>query len=188
MPRNDGTNYADYLLTGIDVTALVVDQGNRKWLGTFGSGVYLASPDGSEVLEHFTADNSPLLSDNIYSLAIHPETGELMIGTDVGLCSYRTNITPVQPELVEDNVKVYPNPVRPAYSGNVTITGLTEEAEVKIVSAGSQLVARGTAVGGSFVWDVRSQTTGQRVAPGVYFILVANADGSESVAANVVVI
>ena len=188
VPRNDGTNYADYLLTGIDVTALVVDQGNRKWLGTFGSGVYLASPDGSEVLEHFTADNSPLLSDNIYSLAIHPETGELMIGTDVGLCSYRTNITPVQPELVEDNVKVYPNPVRPAYSGNVTITGLTEEAEVKIVSAGSQLVARGTAVGGSFVWDVRSQTTGQRVAPGVYFILVANADGSESVAAKVVVI
>ena len=83
---------------------------------------------------------------------------------------------------------MYPNPVRPDYSGSVTIAGLTAEAEVKIVSAASQLVARGTATGGSFLWDVKSQTTGKRVAPGVYFILVANADGSESVASKVVVI
>ena len=188
VPRNDGTNYADYLLTGINVTALAVDQGNRKWLGTLGSGVYLVSPDGSEVIEHFTAQDSPLLSDNIYSLAIHPETGELMIGTDAGLCAYRTRITPTQTQLSKDNIKVYPNPVRPGYSGSVTIAGLTAEAEVKIVSAASQLVARGTATGGSFLWDVKSQTTGKRVAPGVYFILVANADGSESVASKVVVI
>ena len=32
VPRNDGTNYADYLLSGIDVRAIAIDGGNRKWI------------------------------------------------------------------------------------------------------------------------------------------------------------
>ena len=188
VPRNDGTNYADYLLTGIDVSAIAVDGGNRKWLGTIGSGIYLVSPDGSEVIEHFSTDNSPILSDNIFSLAVNSVTGELWVGTDVGLCSYRTGVTPPAQQLSEDNIKVYPNPVRPGYQGKVTIAGLTEGAEVKIATAGGQLVARGTAVGGSYQWDVRHRGSGDRVAAGVYYIFVANADGSESVAAKVIVV
>ena len=188
VPRNDGTNYADYLLTGVPVTAIAVDGGNRKWLGTLGSGIYLVSPDGSEVIEHFQTSNSPILSDNIYSLAVNPTTGELMIGTYLGLCSYRTGIVPAQPQLTKNNIKVYPNPVRPGYSGKVTVAGLTDGAEVKVVSTGSQLVARGQAVGGTFIWDVCSQATGRRVAPGVYYIYVANVDGSDSIALKLVVI
>lgn len=188
VPRNDGTNYADYLLTGIDVTAIAVDGGNRKWLGTMGSGIYLVSPDGSEVIQHITTADSPLLSDNIYSLALNQTTGELMIATDLGLCSYHTHIVPPVGKLSKDAVKVYPNPVRPEYFGNVTISGLTDGAEVKIVSTGSQLVARGNAVGGTYIWDVCNSTTGNRVAPGVYYILIAAADGSDSVAAKMVVI
>lgn len=187
VPRNDGTNYADYLLTGVTVSAIAVDGGNRKWLGTTGSGIYLVNEDGSEVLDHFTADDSPLLSDNIYALAIHPSTGELMIGTEEGLCSYRSGVTNPATTLKKSNIKVYPNPVRPSYSGNVTITGLTEDAEIKILSAGGQLVRRGTATGGSFLWDV-TNASGNRVPTGVYFIMVANADGSASVAAKVAVI
>ena len=188
VPRNDGTNYADYLLTGIDVSAIAVDGGNRKWLGTIGSGIYLVSPDGSEVIEHYTTANSPILSDNIFSLAVHPASGELWIGTDVGICSFRTGTTPPAAQLSEDNVKVFPNPVRPGYRGKVTIAGLTEGAEVKIATASGQLVARGTAVGGSYQWDVRHQGSGDRVAAGVYYIYVSTADGSESVAAKVIVV
>jgi len=187
VPRNDGTNYADYLLTGIDVTAIAVDGANRKWLGTLGSGVYLVSPDGSEILEHFTADATPLLSDNIQALAISPQ-GELMIGTDVGICSYRTGVVVPEGSLNKNNVKIYPNPVRPEYSGNVYITGITEGAEVKIVTAGSQLVARLSAVGGTCQWDGNSQASGERVASGVYYILIATADGKQSVAGKLVVI
>lgn len=188
VPRNDGTNYADYLLTGIGVSAIAVDGGNRKWLGTLSSGIYLVSPDGTEVLAHFTAADSPLLSDNIHSLDVNPATGELMIGTAAGLCSYRTGITQPEDKLSKQRVKVYPNPVRPEYSGNVTITGLTDGAEVKVVSTGGQLVARGNAVGGTFIWDVRSGASGRRVAPGVYYLLIATSSGSESTAAKVVVI
>lgn len=188
VPRNDGTNYADYLLTGITVNAIAVDGGNRKWIGTIGSGLYLVSEDGSEVIAQYTTENSPILSDNIKSLCLDNATGLLYIGTDLGLCTYLTGVTDPEPALSESAVKVYPNPVRPEYSGRITVSGLTDGAEVKILSTGSQLVARGNATGGSFLWDGRSSASGRRVAPGVYYILVATADGKESVAAKIVVI
>ena len=187
VPRNDGTNYADYLLTGIGVTAIAVDGANRKWLGTEGSGIYLVNDDGSEVISHFTTENSPILSDNIFALAIHPATGELMVGTDEGLCSYATGVTRAADHLVKSEVKVFPNPVRPDYHGRITISGLTDGAEVKIVSSAGQLVTRGNATGGAFLWD-GCNARGQRVAAGVYFILLATADGSTAVASKVVVI
>lgn len=188
VPRNDGTDYADYLLTGVSVSAICVDAGNRKWIGTFGAGVYLVNEDGSEILQHFTADNSPLLSDNVYDFAINPDNGRLYIATDQGLCSYDAGSTEAQPTLEKSNLRIFPNPVRPDYRGTVTIAGLTEGAEIKVLTTGSQLVARGTSVGGSWQWDVTQQNTGERVAPGVYYIMVATADGKTAVAGKVVVI
>lgn len=188
VPRNDGTNYADYLLTGTPVSAIAVDGGNRKWLGTFGSGIYLVSSDGTEVIDQFTTQNSPILSDNIWTLAVSPDDGTLMIGTDIGICSYRTGITPANAALQKGSIKISPNPVRPEYQGKVNITGLTENAEVKIVSTGSQLVARITATGGTAQWDISSQTTGQRVAPGIYYLLVTTSEGKYSIAAKIAVI
>lgn len=188
VPRNDGTNYADYLLKGNTVNAIAVDGGNRKWIGTLGAGVYLVNADGSEILAHYTSSDSPLLSDNINDLAIDEDNGRLYISTDCGLCSVETGVTPANPSLSKNNIKVYPNPVRPDYSGSVTVTGLTEGAEVKVLSTGSQLVARGTAIGGSWQWDVTQQSSGNRVAPGVYYIMISTSDGKNSVGAKLVVI
>lgn len=188
VPRNDGTNYADYLLTGIPCSAIAIDQANRKWIGTLGYGIYLVSADGTEVISHFTSADSPLISDNIWSLAIHPTIGQLYIATDAGLCSYQTRITPAQTSLCKSNIRVYPNPVRPEYTGLLTITGLTDQAEVKIVTTSQQLVARLTSTAGTCQWNLTSSTTGQRVAPGVYYILLTQSDGSTSVATKIVVI
>ncbi len=187
IPRNDGTNYADYLLAETTVDAVAVDGGNCKWLGTTGSGVYQVNADGSQVLQHFTAADSPLLSDNISALTFDEATGELFIGTDRGICSYQTGVSEPEEELVKSNIKISPNPVRPEYSGRVVISGLTESAEVKIVSAGGQLVYRGNSTGGSLVWDVRTPA-GDRVTSGVYYIYVSKADGSKSVAGKIAVI
>lgn len=188
VPRNDGTNYADYLLTGVKVNALTVDGANQKWIGTQGSGLYLVSPDGSEILRHFTTADSPLLSDNIEALAIDPSNGTLFIGTDIGLCQYDTHIIPAAETLDKSNIRVYPNPVRPEYRGDLHITGLTEGAQVKILSAASRLVASGSAVGGTFSWDLTNHENGERVASGVYLIFVAGADGKKAVAAKVAII
>lgn len=188
VARNDGTNFADYLLNGIKVSAIAVDGANRKWLGTQGSGLYLVSPDGSEILQHFNVADSPILSDNIEALAFDPSNGALYIGTDVGLCQYSTNITSSAASLDKNNIKVYPNPVRPEYHGNLYITGLTEGAQVKILSAASRLVASGTAIGGTYSWDLANAENGERVSAGVYFVYIATADGKKATTVKVAVI
>lgn len=187
IPRNDGTNLADYLLSEVPISAIAIDGAGRKWIGTISNGLYLVSKDGMKVLEHFDMDNSPLLSNYIYSLAPNPETGEVMIGTDKGICSYQSGASQPEPSLDKNRIKVYPNPVRPEYHGNVTVKGLTEDAEVKVMTASGEVVAAGRAVGGSFVWDVRDGV-GARVAPGIYYFMIATQDGKDGIAAKIAVI
>ena len=139
------------------------------------------------MLENFTTDNSPLPSDYIYSLAVDAATGVVMIGTDVGLVSYSAGVTDPASSLEKSNVKVFPNPVRPEYSGSVTVTGLTEGADIKVANVAGQVVGGGTAQGGSFIWDARANDGG-RVPTGVYYIIVATGQGKKGVVAKVTVI
>ena len=176
VPRNDGTNYGDYLLSGLDITAIAIDGAGRKWFGTSGSGVYLVSEDNMTQVEHFTTDNSPLLSDNIQSIAINGTTGEVFIGTTAGLCSYVSDATTPTDEMTKDNVYAYPNPVRPGYTGLITVTGLTLNADVKITTSNGVLVAEGRSTGGTFTWD-GCDLDGRRVASGVYMVQTATSSG-----------
>ena len=178
VPRNDGTNYADYLMDGAFVNCIVVDGGNRKWMATMGNGLYLISADNMEELAHFTADNSPLLSDIIESLAIDNSTGELFIGTEAGLCSYMTDATEASIEMVKDDVYAYPNPVVSGYDGLITIVGLSLDADVKILTTSGQLVAQGRSNGGTFTWNGRDYR-GRRVASGIYMVAAATSDGKK---------
>lgn len=186
VPRNDGTNYADYLLAGTDITACVIDKANRKWFGTGGAGIYLIGSDNISQLQHFTASNSPLLSDNILALALDEKSGELFIGTDKGLCSYTAPI-PSGDGMTKDNVYAYPNPVRPDYAGPITITGLENNADVKILTANGSLVSEGKANGNQYKWYGLDRD-GRRVASGVYMVAVATADGETGVVCKVAII
>lgn len=187
VPRNDGTNYADYLLEGVAVKVIVVDGANRKWIGTTNNGLYLVSENGTEILEHFTAENSPLLSDCILSLSISPVNGLLMIGTDLGLMSYRADATPPAESLSENNIKVFPNPVRPEYDGKIRITGFVKDSDIKITTTTGIVVTQGTSLGGSFVWDGRD-SQGRRVATGVYHVIGSDAEGKKGVVAKILVV
>lgn len=60
IPRNDGTNLADYMLKTESITCMTVDGANRKWLGTASSGAYLLSADGTTQIKNFNEQNSPL--------------------------------------------------------------------------------------------------------------------------------
>ena len=180
IARNDGTEYADYLLNGVSVSCMAIDAANRKWIGTFSNGIYLVSADGQEMIQHFTTENSPLISNDIESIAIHPVTGEVMIGTFNELMSYRSDASTPAAALDKDHVKVYPNPVRPDYNGLITIDGLTMNAEVKITTVTGQTVYSGHANGGMFTWNGRNQA-GKRVSSGVYNIISTNAEGKKAI-------
>lgn len=187
VPRNDGTNYADYLLSGVNIQSIVVDKNNRKWFGTNGNGLYLIAADNITTLAHFTKTNSKLLSDNILSLALNDATGELFIGTDQGLCSYTGNFSDSSNGMTKDNVWAYPNPVKPDYTGAITITGLENGASVKIVTSNGVLVNEGTASNGEYKWYGINRD-GKRVASGIYMVEVATSEGEKGVVCKIAIV
>lgn len=187
VPRNDGTDYADYLLANIDITSIAIDSGNRKWMGTSNNGVYLISADNMNQLQHFTTDNSPLLSNNVQAIAINPTTGEVFFGTENGLCSYISDATQTNEEMTTDNVWAYPNPVNPGYTGPITITGLSYDADVKILSANGALVHEGRSNGGTYIWYGNDQK-GRRVASGVYMVVTATRTGEKGTVCKIAII
>lgn len=188
VPRNDGTDYADYLLSGVNITCLVVDRANRKWFGTADNGIYLIDSDNITQLQHFTADNSPLLSNNVNSMTLNDATGEMFIATNMGLCSYTSYIPASQDEgMTKDNVYAYPNPVRPGYNGAIIITGLDNDADVKITTSTGALVSQGRASNGQYSW-YGLDSNGKRVASGVYMVEVATSEGEKGVVCKIAIV
>ena len=187
VPRNDGTNLGDYLLDNIGIRSMAVDGGNRKWFGTNGNGVFLVSADNNTQLQHFTTDNSPLPSDIINDILVDGRTGIVYFATDKGLCSYLSDATEPSAEMTKDNVYAYPNPVRPDYTGPITIVGLTYNAEVKITTANGTLVAEGRSTGGTFQWD-GCDTEGRHVASGVYMVHTSTASGDKGTVCKIAIV
>lgn len=186
VARNDGTNYGDYLLATECISSIAVDHSNCKWLATAASGVYRVSPDGSEILEHFSKDNSPLVSNTVYGVSVNPNNNEVFFATDAGVYVYNSSSSPAADDY--SDVLVYPNPVRPEYTGMVTITGLMDNSLVKIADSAGNVVYTGTSEGGSMTWDV-CNSSGSRVRSGIYFIMASqNAEGNTGVVAKVMVI
>lgn len=181
VPRNDGTGLADYLLDGLEVYAISVDSTNRKWIAT-NSGVYYVSADGSEILEHYTSNNSMLPSDVVYSVAADPKSNSVFFGTSQGVVEYNSTTSPGSESY--ENVVAYPNPVRPDYTGWITIKGLMEDSLVKISDAYGNVLHQGRSNGGMYVWD-GCMSNGERVRTGVYYVLASS--GSAEVSGDAVV-
>lgn len=185
IPRNDGTGQADYLLEDEFITAIVVDGANRKWIGTKTSGLYLMSENGQETINHFTSSNSPLLADNIISLALNPVSGELFVGTSNGLISYQSDAGDA--ENVFTNVYAYPNPVRENFNGIITITGLVAKTQVKIADLNGNLIYQTVSNGNLATWDGKD-AHGKRVNTGIYMVICANEEGTQSAITKIMVI
>ena len=186
VPRNDGTNYADYLLDTDKIVCMAVDPTNRKWIGTAGSGMFLVNESGTEIIEEINKDNSPLVSNTITMIACDPKGNEVLIGTPEGLFLYSSDASPAADDYSE--VIAYPNPVRPEYSGMITIKGLMDNSLVKIADIKGNVVWNGRSEGGLAVWD-GCDAAGNRVNSGVYMVYTSqNASGSASGAVTKIVV
>jgi flagellar hook assembly protein FlgD len=86
-----------------------------------------------------------------------------------------------------DNVWAYPNPVKPGYTGLITVTGLSMNADVKILSSNGALVAEGKSNGGSFTWDGNDRK-GRRVASGVYMVVTATSKGEKGTVCKIAIV
>ena len=185
IPRNDSTNLADYLLVNERIKCIAIDGANRKWLGTEQSGVYLMSENGQQTIQHFTVSNSPLLSNDILSIAINPVTGEVFFGTGQGIVSYQSDAG--EANATFENVYAYPNPVREGFTGVITITGLVEKTQVKITDIGGNLVCQTVSNGSIATWDGKD-AHGRKVNTGIYLALCTSEDGTQSAVAKILVV
>ncbi|HLN20016.1 MAG TPA: T9SS type A sorting domain-containing protein [Bacteroidales bacterium] len=185
IPRNDGTNLADYMLGTESITSIFVDGGNRKWMGTYESGAYLLSPDGTEQLLSFNERNSPLLSNYVTDISVDNKTGEVWFATINGIQSYRGNST--EGNRAFSNVYAFPNPVREDFTGNVTITGLIVNTEIRITDISGNLVFSTMSDGGLASWDLKN-SHGNRVATGVYIVFCTSPGVKQTAITKILVI
>ena len=176
----------EYLLAYENISCIAVDGGNRKWIGTAAGGIFLLSDNGLEQLEHFTANNSPLPSDKITAIGIAPESGEVFIGTDNGLVSYKGTATYANSK-PNTEVYAYPNPVRPEYNGNIAIKGLTRDALVHITDVSGKVVFSTQSEGGQAIWNGKN-AEGNRVASGVYYVFASDKYGKNRSVAKILFI
>ena len=125
------------------------------------------------------------MSNDIVDIAIDDESGEVYIGTGLGIVSYKGTATGGNP--VHSNVYVYPNPVREDYNSTIAIMGLVENAKVKITDISGNLVYQTTALGGQAVWDGNNYN-GVRARTGVYLVFSTDDQGKETYVTKFVII
>jgi hypothetical protein len=167
------------------ITSIAIDPANRKWFGTKNNGLWLFSETGEELVQRFTAENSPLPSNAITSIFVEEVTGEVFIGTDKGLVSFKSDAT--KGTFVHQNVEIYPNPVSSSFSGEIVINGLVNNAIVKITDVSGKLVKQTRANGATATWNARD-VSGSRVQAGIYLVFSSNADGTETFVGKIAII
>lgn len=175
---NEDPTVADrLLLRDLRISALAVDPSNRKWVGTAANGLWLLNENGGRVIHHFTADNSPLLSNAIVSLAIDPATGEVFVATDAGLLSYLSDSRDGERKMAD--LSVYPNPFRYGDTSHITIDGLKDRSTVTIMGVDGFPVARIESRGGRALWN-GLDTSGNRLATGIYTVVATHPSGQRA--------
>jgi len=173
--------YLYNLLETESITAITVNGDNEKWIGTGKAGVFLMSADGSKEIHHFTAEDSPLLSNTITNIRIAAD-GEVFFGTSQGIVSYRDY--KIAPDSSLNSVIVYPNPVKESYTGNIAIKGLVKDSNIKITDISGSLIWETQAEGGQVIWDGKN-FSGRRASTGVYLVFISNPDGSQTQVAKI---
>ena len=174
-----------HLLEADRVTAIAIDGGNKKWFGTDGNGVYQMSEDGKTQLKHFTAENSPLLSNKIIDITIDEKMGDVFFATDKGIVSYKGTATDGAD--ANGDVYAYPNPVKPDFIGAIGIINLVDNALIKITDVSGNVVHETKAEGGQATWNGKL-ANGERAATGVYLVFISNGDGTEKAVTKILFI
>lgn len=173
------------LLFDQSITDIEVDGSNNKWISTATSGVFYLSASGQETLLRFTKENSPLPTNNVQDITIDALSGTVYFATKNGLVAYNGTSTAPRDNL--EDVYVFPNPVRPGFTGNVTIDGLTAKANVKITDIEGNLVYEDTSEGGSILWDTTAFGK-YKVRSGVYLVLITTDDALETKISKIMII
>ena len=177
-----------FVLFGLTINDIAVDPAGRIWFAT-NDGAWLieAAEGGYDLVQHFTADNSPLFSNEVLSVDVDASTGNVFFSTDRGLISYASDA--IAPSQQADDLVVFPNPIRISDVANpsVYVEGLVPATDIRVVTPAGYLVRRMQARGGRTRWDLRDED-GNRVRSGVYLIIAVGQNDEGTSVGKVVVI
>ncbi len=183
------------LLGDQPINSIAIDGVDNKWFGTDGGGVLQSNPNGRKTLNIFNTSNSPLPSNSILKIKVDNSNGKVYFGTAKGIVAFNSNVAPFGDELGE--VYAYPNPAKSQYE-TITIDGrngthLPQGTNVKILDTAGYLVYETNVIegqelqGGKVVWNKRN-LAGRKVASGVYIVLLANKDRTETSSTKIAII
>ncbi len=183
--NEDTTAASRFLLRDVNVSSMAVNDANQKWIGSVNQGIWVLNDEGSRIINRFTTENSNLISNNIESIAIDNETGEVFIATDLGLVSYLD--IPKAPVKSMDKLKVFPNPFNYSKHNRIVVEGLSESTSIKVLGVDGIVVNELTARGGRISWD-GFDYSGNRLGTGVYFLIAYEGSGRETGVGKVVIV
>ena len=183
--NEDTTAVSRFLLRDVNVSAMAVNAANQKWIGSVNQGIWVLNAEGSRILNRFTTENSNLISDNIQSITINDETGEVFIATDLGLVSYYE--IPKAPVKSMDKLKVFPNPFRYSRHSQIVVEGLSKSTRIKVIGVDGIVVNELTGQGGRITWDAYDYN-GNQLGTGVYFLVAFEGSGRETGVGKVVIV
>lgn len=182
--NEDTTASSRFLLRDVNVSAMAVNDANQKWIGSRTQGLWLLNEEGNRIEKRFTTDNSDLISNNIQSIAIDRETGQVFVATDLGLVSFMD--IPQQPVSKMDELKVYPNPFSYSRHNQIVIEGLSDATQIKVLGVDGMVMNEISAQGGRVSWDGHDYN-GNKLGTGVYFIVAYENDGGQRGIGKVVI-
>ncbi len=165
------------------INDIMVDALNNKWLAT-STGVWVLNSDATKVLAIFNSENSPLVTDEIASLATDPNTGKVYIGTRQGL--FEAMSLSVQAGESYD-ITCHPQPFVPGRDEEMVIDGLASASEVRILTIDGNIVRNFITNSRKAIWDGRDNE-GRTVSSGVYLVAAFSADSKNSAVAKIAVI
>ena len=178
-----------------EINTIFVDGADNKWIGTDGGGVLYTNPSGKQTIANFSKQNSPLPSNRILKIKGDSATGKVYFATDKGIVVYDSNVSPFGDVL--GAVYAYPNPALKKHQ-TVTIDGrngthLPRGTNVKIIDVAGNLVHETNVVegqelgGGKVVWN-KLNLAGNKVASGIYIVLLSNDDASETSVTKIAIV
>ena len=177
------------------INSIVIDGADNKWFGTDNGGVIYTNPSGQTTLANFSTENSPLPSNRILKIRVDKSNGNVYFATDKGIVVYNSQVATFGDTLGE--VYAYPNPALINHD-IITIDGrngthLPKGTNVKILDVAGNLVHETNVVegqelqGGKVVWN-KKNLAGNKVASGVYIVLLSNDDGSEVATTKIAIV
>jgi ligand-binding sensor domain-containing protein len=158
---------------GPQVNTIVVDERNRKWIGTIKGFCIL---EDNQFIGNYYFPNSKLAGPYVNKIVINSFSGDVWIATETGLSKYQYGLGSAEDDL--SLVRVHPNPfVLKERGDKLTFDRLPYQVRIKIYTPAGELVKE---INSGDQWDGTNQAD-KLVASGIYLFYVFDQQGRSAV-------